>query len=392
MDVLSRVSWPGCISDSSGTNQRATAATVQSVQGAALKGPVSPIVAYSYDLHILDAVQDSQQVTCMTLEDWCQAQQVDPVLSLVITRLWDVMLGKGQSNATDPPKVSQYRWECNHLLLKQGILYRQARSRESEETLLQLVLPAVQREVALRGCQNEVGHLGLEHMLDLMHDRFFWPHMAAHAREHIRKCHLCLAFKARQPKSPLENIMATHPVELVHLNYLCLEPGKGLDENVLVVTDHFTRCTQAYVTRTQTTQMTAKILWDTFIVHYGLPKKILVDQGQNFESHLVADLCELMGMQKIWTSPYHPQTNGQCERFNSTLINMLGTSPKEKKSEWKNHIGTLVHTYNCTQNSATGLSPYYLMFGRQPCLPVDVTLVLAPHTIREPNTLKFVQK
>ena len=99
-----------------------------------------------------------------------------------------------------------------------------------------------------------------------------------------------------------------------------------------------------------------------------------------------------MGVQKIQTSLYHLQTNGQCERFNSTLINMLGTLPKEKKSEWKDHIGTLVHAYNCTQNSATGFSPYYLMFGRQPHLPVDVALGLAPCTIMEPNTSKFIQK
>ena len=79
---------------------------------------------------------------------------------------------------------------------------------------------------------------------------------------------------------------------------------------------------------------------------------------------MVTDLCELMGMWKIWTSPYHLQTNGQCERFTSILINMLGTLPKEKNSEWKNHIGTLVHTYNGTQNSATGFSPYYFMYGR----------------------------
>ena len=290
---------------------------------------------------------------------------------------------KGSPRQLIPPKSVSTRWEHNHLLLKQGVLYRWARPRESKETLLQLVLPAAQREVALRGCHDEVGHLGLECILNLMHDRFFWPHMAAQAKEHIRKCHACLAFKARQPKAPLENIMATHPPELIHLDYLCLEPGKGLDENVLVVTDHFTRYTQAYVTRTQTTQMTAKTLWDKFIVHYGLPKKILMEQGRNFESQLVADLCELMGMQKIWTSPYHLQTYGQCERFNSTL---LGTLPKEKKSEWKNHIGTLVHTYNCTQNSATGFSPYYLMYGRQPHLLVDATLGLTPHTIMEPNT------
>ena len=106
----------------------------------------------------------------------------------------------------------------------------------------------------------------------------------------------------------------------------------------------------------------------------------------------MADLCELMGTQKVWTSLYHLQTNGQSERFNSTLINMLGTLPKEKKSKWKNHSGTLVHAQNCTWNSATGFSPYFLMFGRQPCLPIYIMLGLAPHTITEPNMSKLVQK
>ena len=85
-----------------------------------------------------------------------------------------------------------------------------------------------------RGCSqgmpNKVGHLDLEHMLDLMYETFYWPCMAAQAKEHIGKCHSCLAFKAKQPKAPLENIMVTHPLEFVHPNYLCLEPGKGLEE------------------------------------------------------------------------------------------------------------------------------------------------------------------
>ena len=71
---------------------------------------------------------------------------------------------------------------------------------------------------------------------------------------------------------------------------------------------------------------------------------------------------------------------------------MLGILPKEKKTEWKNHIGTLGHAYNCTQNSATGFGPYYLMYGRQPHLPVHVTPGLTPCTITEPSTSKFVQK
>ena len=216
--------------------------------------------------------------------------------------------------------------------------------------------------------------------------------MVAQAKEHIDKCHSFFVFKAKQPKAPLENVVATHPLELVHLNYLCLEHGKGLEENVLVVTDHFTRFVQAYVTKTQTAQTTVRTLWDRFIVHYGLPEKILSDQGHNFESQLVADFCKLMGMQKIQTSRYHLQTNGQCERFNSTLINMLGMLPPEKKSEWKNHTGMLVHAYNCTRNSATGFSPSYFMYGRQPHLLLDVALGLAPQTTSAPDTSKFMQK
>ena len=95
-------------------------------------------------------------------------------------------------------------------------------------------------------------------MLDLMCDWFFWPHMAVQVKEYIRKCHPCLASKTKQPKAPLENVISTHPLEFLHLDYLCLEPVKGLEENVWVVTDHFTRYAQAHITRTQTAQTTAK--------------------------------------------------------------------------------------------------------------------------------------
>ena len=101
-DALSRLSWPG--PNSSGTHLKVTATAVRVVQEAALKGLVSPIEACSCDLHVLDAMQESKQVTCMTLDDWHQVREMDPVLSLVITRLRDGMLGKRQSQTTDPPK------------------------------------------------------------------------------------------------------------------------------------------------------------------------------------------------------------------------------------------------------------------------------------------------
>ena len=110
------------------------------------------------------------------------------------------------------------------------------------------------------------------------------------------------------------------------------------------------------------------------IIHYGLLEKILSDQRRNFENELIADLCRLMGIKKLRNSLDHPQMNGLCERFYSTLISMLGTLPPECKSNWKSSIAVLVHTYNCTWNSSTGFIPYFLMYGRQPWLSTDVSL------------------
>ena len=80
---------------------------------------------------------------------------------------------------------------------------------------------------------------------------------------------------------------------------------------------------------------------ENFIRHYGFPKKFLLDQGRNFESELISELCKLAKVEKVHTTPYHPMTNGQCERFNSTLCNMLGTLPEKEKADWKSHLGSM---------------------------------------------------
>ena len=81
-------------------------------------------------------------------------------------------------------------------------------------------------------------------------------------------------------------------------------------------------------------------------------------------------------MEKVHTTPYHPMTNGQCKRFNSTHCNMLGTLSEQDKLDWKAHLSSMTHAYNCTQHPSTTYSPYFLMFGRQPRLPVDFELGL----------------
>ena len=79
------------------------------------------------------------------------------------------------------------------------------------------------------------------------------------------------------------------------------------------------------------------MLWENFVKHYGFPEKFLSDQGRNFESELISELCKLAQVEKVHTIPYHLVTNGQCERFNFTLCNMLGTLPEKDKADGKAH-------------------------------------------------------
>ena len=94
-DALSRVSWLECMPDNLDASLKVTTTAVRAIQEAALDKPACPIEAYSYDLHVIGAIQDSQQVAQMTLDDWQQAQEVDPVLGKIIKEARRVDAGTG---------------------------------------------------------------------------------------------------------------------------------------------------------------------------------------------------------------------------------------------------------------------------------------------------------
>ena len=111
---------------------------------------------------------------------------------------------------------------------------------------------------------------------------------------HIKQCKRCLRFKAVPNQAPMENVDATYPMELVHMDYLTIEANEGgKDIHIMVITDYFTWYAQAIVTSSQTAKCTAPNIWDKFIVHYGLPEKILIDQGSNFKSDFLKELYEV---------------------------------------------------------------------------------------------------
>ena len=322
-------------------------------------------------------------------------QRADPNLTVIVKLIESGQLQKRKQHGKDTPEVKSLLRIRKSLKLVKDILYRKTYTDNSSSKKIQwqLVVPKAYRSRALAGCHDDVGHQGRMRTLSLLRERFFWPGMQTEAMQHILKCTRCLRRKTPSHVAPLQPIHVTQPLELVHMDYLSLEPSKGNIENVLVITDHFTRYALAYPSKTQTAQATARILWDNFICHYGFPEKFIPDQGRNFESDLIKELCKIAGVKKLHTTPYHPQGNGQCERFNSTLCNMLGTLSEEEKSDWKSYLGCMTHAYNCTKHASTTYSPYYLMFGRHPRLPIDVEFGLSKSNSGDNSSKsRYVQK
>ena len=151
---------------------------------------------------------------------------------------------------------------------------------------------------------------------------------------------------------------------------------------MLVLQDHFSKYVVAYVVKDQTAHSATETLRNGYFGLFGVPAYLISDQGKAFTGHIITHLCDLYGVQKLRTSPYHAQTNGQVERMNQTIICMIGKLEEDKKACWSKHLPELLLAYNATHSAVTGYSPYYLLFGRRSRIPVDYlfpTLCDSPH-------------
>lgn len=287
------------------------------------------------------------------------------------------------------PELSLFLRELPRLELRSNVLYR--RRQVGPQVSLQLVLPAELRGMVLTSLHDHMGHMGADRTLDLVRTRFFWPKMALDVENKVKTCGRCVRRKALPEKAaPLVNINTSRPLELLCMDFLSLEPDVSGTKDILVITDHFTKFAVTIPTPSQKARVVAKCLWDHFIVHYGFPERLHSDQGPDFESRMIKELCQVAGIHKVRTTPYHPRGN-PVERFNRTLLNMLGTLKDQEKSRWREFVKPLVHAYNCTRNEVTGFTPYELMFGRHPRLPVDLAFGLPVQGSQHTSHSQYVQ-
>ena len=336
------------------------------------------------------------------ITDWKLEQQEDPVLYQVVKhrKASRETFKEALLKVTDRKAVLVYAKSKDQLIMRNGLLYRQSKQGQTQETVLQFVVPQIHRNAALDGCHREAAHQGQSHSLSLMQEQFWWPGMAHDLRNCIRKCGRCKKFEATPSIAPLKPLACSGPGELLHVDFTSIEETVPLHQepvirNVMVMQDHFSKYVVAYVVKDQTARTAAEMLRNGYFGLFGAPTYLVSDQGKAFTGHLISNLCELYGVQKLRTLPYHAQTNGQVERMNQTIIRMIGKLEQDKKAHWSKHLPEMLAAYNGTCSAITGYSPYFLLFGRKSRMPVDClfpTLCDSPHQAKMEVSVVAMQK
>lgn len=287
-----------------------------------------------------------------------ESVETDPVLCIVKHSLDNKI-----PIPSDSPELSFWSRRQSSLRVEDGMILR------CGEKSPQRVVPVDLRPKVLDFCHGHQssGHFGLRRTLHKLTQSFYWYNMKNDVRTWCRSCILCAKNKVNRRRS--KEGCGTVPVEGKSRRQWAADIVGPLNvtngfKYILVVTDYLSKWVELFPLRTQTAEEVGDNLSRVF-ARYPTSSSLLTDQGANFESALVKNLCKRMGVEKLRTTSYHPQTDGQTERFNNTLCEVL-RSLLQGKPEWENMLPWAASAYNTSVHAITGLTPHELIFGEIP--------------------------
>ena len=199
----------------------------------------------------------------------------------------------------------QLMYQLHRLILKDGVLHCLYIHNDVEYH--QLVLPQRYHKKVLQSLHNDLGHQGIDRTLDLLRERVYWPTMTQDASSWVKQCRQCQVAKGdcNIPKPKYGHLIAHNPLDLVCLDFTKVDPSKGGKENILVMTDAFTKFSVAVTTSNQQALTVAKALVERWFHVYGIPSHIHSDQGKSFDNKIIDALCKMYGVKRTMTSPYN---------------------------------------------------------------------------------------
>lgn len=255
-----------------------------------------------------------------------------------------------------------------------GILYKRG-----ESGALRIFVPKSLRDSLVWSYHSAplAAHLGADRMYSQLRRRYTWPGMRENIRQLIEGCLSCARRKPedyRQHLIPEAHTSLPKP-GLFHTWAIdaygpLLRTSSG-NSYVLVMIDHFSKWPEIVPVANVTAETVAAVIAHRLICQYGCPAAILTDNAKAFDSKLMHELAFRWGIHRLRITPYNPQANGVVEAFMKTLGNSLACLVMEKGGDWDSYCSAVTFAYRTSPHPATGQSPYYVVYGMDPVLPVD---------------------
>ena len=256
---------------------------------------------------------------------------------------------------------------CTHFFEGNDGLLRRRHPTDSE--IVQIVLPDTLRPRVLDLAHHTTlaGHPGQTRMHRHIRETYYWPQMVTDICKTIRNCTNCAKnrVKLRKRTHPLRIFRATRPAESLAINILGpLTKTREGHRFRLVMSDRFSKLTHVVPLRRIDSYTVAVAFFEALVFKYGPRKALISDNGKQFAAKFFQAVCSLLGISNIFTSTYHPQTNGRVERYNRTILAMLRNCVNEHQNDWDRYATALTYSSKCHVHRSTNMTPFNLLLSR----------------------------
>jgi len=262
-------------------------------------------------------------------------------------------------------------------ILRNGLLYM--RSEGKYKILERLCVPKNLRDRICKAYHDDLisGHMGMTRTRLRIGSRYFWPKMMEDINKYVQACVSCQARKGvtQKPTGFMQSIYVEKPFEKVGIDLLGPFPlSKTGKRNIIVAVDYLTKWVEAAALPTGKTEDVVKFFMDNIFFRHGSPSQIITDRGKCFVSDLAKSVTKMLESNHRTTSAYHAQANGQVERINHVLADMLSMYVSSDQRDWDVMLPYVVFSYNTSVQESTGFTPFYLLYGREARIPLDLAL------------------
>ena len=320
------------------------------------------------------------------------AQDADPDIKYVKQRVL-----KGWPKPRKEERMAQSKSVKNlinyyeMLEIKNGILCRRFENEDGTEQILQQIVPRSMRKDILELCHDgrTGGHFGRDRTMNRVRSKFYWFNFHEDVQRWVRSCETCQAVKGanKRNRGPMIKYYCGEPMDRIALDLVGpFSRSKKGNKYLLVVVDYFTKWVECIPLRNHEAPTVAKAVLEEVLTRFGLPQEMHSDQGREFTSHVLKEVCRRLGINKTQTTLQRPQSDGQAERYIRTISTQLKTFVNERGSDWDEHVPYINMLYRATKHKATGYTPNRLMLGREINLPEHIMFPVDRQNEQTPDT------